>query len=41
MIARLPEMHQQLRELATLAAHLSPHGADPAEPSTEDDPTGF
>jgi UDP-3-O-[3-hydroxymyristoyl] glucosamine N-acyltransferase len=41
MIARLPEMHKQLRELVTLAGHLSPNGTPKAEPSTEDDPTGF
>jgi UDP-3-O-[3-hydroxymyristoyl] glucosamine N-acyltransferase len=39
MIARLPEMHRQLRELAAQVALLTaslPPGADP-----EDDPTGF
>jgi len=41
MIARLPEMHKQLRELITLAGHLSPNTIPKAESSTEDDPTGF
>jgi UDP-3-O-[3-hydroxymyristoyl] glucosamine N-acyltransferase len=39
MIARLPDMHRQLRELAAQVALLTaalPHGAD-----SDDDPTGF
>jgi hypothetical protein len=43
MIARLPEMHKQLRELIALVGHQTP--ASPQKPgvetSSEDDPTGF
>jgi UDP-3-O-[3-hydroxymyristoyl] glucosamine N-acyltransferase len=43
MIARLPEMHRQLRELIAQVGHLAPStNQDPrAGTSTEDDPTGF
>jgi UDP-3-O-[3-hydroxymyristoyl] glucosamine N-acyltransferase len=39
MIARLPEMHRQLRELAAQVALLT--AALPQAPGTEEDPTGF
>jgi UDP-3-O-[3-hydroxymyristoyl] glucosamine N-acyltransferase len=39
MIARLPEMHRQLRELAAQVALLT--AAIPSESEPEDDPTGF
>ncbi len=39
MIARLPEMHRQLRELAAHVAGLGP--AAPPQGEAEDDPTGF
>jgi UDP-3-O-[3-hydroxymyristoyl] glucosamine N-acyltransferase len=39
MIARLPEMHRQLRELAAHLAVLGP--AVPQSPESADDPTGF
>lgn len=39
MIARLPEMHRQLRELAAQVALLS--AALPHAPGAEEDPTGF
>ena len=43
MIARLPEMHKQLRELIALVGHLAPASARKPEDGTaaEDDPTGF
>jgi len=39
MIARLPDMHRQLRELAARVALLT--AALPQPPGTEEDPTGF
>jgi UDP-3-O-[3-hydroxymyristoyl] glucosamine N-acyltransferase len=42
MIARLPEMHKQLRELIALAGQMSPKSPPPgASAEPEDDPTGF
>ncbi len=39
MIARLPEMHRQLREISAQIALLTAEG--PTAPETEGDPTGF
>ncbi len=39
MIARLPEMHKQLRELSGLVAALV--GSKATTPDPHDDPTGF
>jgi UDP-3-O-[3-hydroxymyristoyl] glucosamine N-acyltransferase len=43
MIARLPEMHRQLRELATQMAIMTAHGPSHAEGGnhSDGDPTGF
>jgi UDP-3-O-[3-hydroxymyristoyl] glucosamine N-acyltransferase len=41
MIARLPEMHRQLRELTTQMALLTAAHPQGSEAEAEDDPTGF